>query len=486
MWRRLSQPAGMIITTASTNDTSRNGESESAPIEGEDTPVRPSGDRAPLAGRAPAREDGAMPTAAPRRTPDHRDVVVLGAGPAGLGAALSAARRGASVTVVDQDAIVGGLCVTRRHGDLRYDLGGHIPFVHDAGREDWLRALLGEDLVWVPRPVASFRDGRIRPGRYLDQRPNRGPVGAPLAALPDVGPRASARTVLDACFGAAFVDAELRGYLEKIDGVPLERIPGSRPLRLMLEQAAPSGFWFPRLGIGQLMDRMAQAITAAGGEVLTGTTVTAVVTTGGAVRAVEVAKDGGARTIPTGQLIVSAPPGAVARRLVPAPPADAVPALRMRAVAIVYLEVAEPGLTGEAWVQVDDPRVPAARIFDTRNWSPDMCPGERTVIGLECYCMPDGADPVWSAPDDALATRCAAALVDPLGWLRDPADARLVEVVRLPAGYPLPDLDQLQAMAAAPALLDAIDGLQLARGSAVIDAIRVGEECAATALAAAR
>ena len=68
--------------------------------------------------------------------------------------------------------------------------------------------------------------------------------------------------MLDACFGSDVVDAEMRRYLEKIDGVPLTRIPGIRPLRLMLDQAAPEGFWFPRLGIGQLMDAMADAFVA--------------------------------------------------------------------------------------------------------------------------------------------------------------------------------------------------------------------------------
>jgi hypothetical protein len=158
----------------------------------------------------------------------------------------------------------------------------------------------------------------------------------------------------------------------------------------------------------------------------------------------------------------------------------------MRAVVIVYLEVGRPGLTDEAWVQVDDPRVPAARIFDTHNWSADLCPGGRTVIGLECYCMATDDDPVWCADDRILAERCAASLAEPLGWIASSEEAALVEVVRLPAGYPLPDLDQADAITAAPILLAEIEGLQMARGSAVIDAIRAGERCASTAVSAAR
>jgi phytoene dehydrogenase-like protein len=414
------------------------------------------------------------------------DLLVLGAGPAGLGAALHAARSGAHVVVVDQSAQVGGLCVTRRAGPLRYDLGGHIPFVNDAARRRWLAELLGDDLLWVPRPVSSWREGAIRPGRYLDQRPGGGALGAAPATIPTPGPGDSGRDVLDTMFGGAFVDAEIRPYLEKIDGVDLQRIPGVRPLRLMREQAAPDGFWFPRWGIGQLMQAMADAIRVRGGEVLTGTTVTAIQAPGGRMQAVDLVREGHGARVTTAQLVVSAPPGTVARRLVPAPPAAALPPVRMRAVRIVYLEVARPDVTGEAWVQIDDPRVPAARMFEMPNWSRAMCPEDRTVLGMECYCTPAAHDPTWASTDAELGGRCAAVLVDPLGWLTEPVQARTIEVVRLPSGYPAPDLAQLDAMDAAPRLLEGIAGLHLAHGSAVVDAVRAGEECAAAALAAAR
>lgn len=427
-----------------------------------------------------------MPPAPVAAPVDHPDLLVLGAGPAGLGAALHAARRGARVIVVDQNRQVGGLCVTRHCGALRYDLGGHIPFVNDAARRDWLAELLGDDLVWVPRPVSSWRNGAIRPGRYLDQHPGGVPPGTPPGGAMLPGPRDSARDTLDGMFGARFVDAEFRAYLEKIDGVPLQRIPGIRPLRLMREQAAPDGFWFPRWGIGQLMDAMADAITSLDGQVLTGATVVAIEAPDDRVEAVVVRYAGDESRVVTRQVVVSAPPGAVARRLVPAPAVGAIPPVQMRAVCIVYLEVPRPDVTGEAWIQVDDPRVPAARIFEMANWSRAMCPDDRSVLGMECYCAPAADDPIWRCADPDLAARCASALAEPLGWVADAGQTRLVEVVRLPAAYPAPDLAQLDAMNAAPRLLDGIGGLQLARGSAVVDAIRVGEDCAAAALAAAR
>jgi hypothetical protein len=156
----------------------------------------------------------------------------------------------------------------------------------------------------------------------------------------------------------------------------------------------------------------------------------------------------------------------------------------MRAVCIVYvaLEAPDGPLTPEAWIQVDDPRAPFARAFEPVNWSPALAPAGRTVLGLECYCQADAADPVWGLEDAALARACARALADPLGWLGDHG-AALVEVLRIPRAYPVPDIAQVPAVRAPAVWLDGLAGVHLAPGSAVIEAIEAGERAARAVLA---
>ena len=404
------------------------------------------------------------------------DALVLGAGPAGLGAALLLAREGARVEVVEAREEVGGLCVTRRRDGFAYDVGGHIPFVRDAARLEWLRDLLGADLGRVGRPVACVRDGRIVPGRYLDQRP---------AEPEPPGERdGSARGELGARVGPAFVDRVMRRYLEKIDGVPLERIPAERARRLMDGQAAPDGWVFPAHGIGQLMDAMAAAAEAAGARIRLGTRLEALRLPGGRMAGARVAGPGGPEELAAGQVVVAMPAGAAARLAEPPPPPEATPPIAMRAVCIVYLaiEVPEGRLTPEAWIQVDDPDVPFSRAFEPVNWSPALAPPGRTVIGLECYCRAEDGDPVWALRDGPLAAACAAALAHPLGWLRDAAAVRPVEVLRLPRAYPVPDLAQLPAVRAPALWLDGAEGVHLAPGAAVIEAIEAGERAARAVL----
>ncbi len=404
----------------------------------------------------------------------HRDAVVVGAGPAGLGAALMLARAGAAVTLVDAAPSPGGLCVTRRRDGFAYDLGGHIPFVRDDARLAWLRDLVGDDLRWVDRPVACLRDGGIVPGRYLDQRPDR-----PVALGESDG---TAAGELGRRFGTRFVDVAMRPYLEKIDGLPLERIPAERARRLLEDQAAPEGFHFPEGGIGRLMDAMAAAARAAGAEVLMSTPVEAIEVPGGALAGVRLADGDGGTRVATRNAVVAMPAGAAARLLTPAAPGSLTRGVPMRAVCIVILAIDRERLSEEPWIQVDLPDVPFSRAFEPGNWSPRMRPDGATAIGLECYCGATPDNPVWRLTDTALAAACARALHEPLGLLDDPAAARLVEVVRLPRAYPVPDLTHMDAIRAPAEWLAALGGVHLAPGSAVIEAVEAGERAAAAVL----
>ena len=402
------------------------------------------------------------------------DVAIVGAGPAGLAAALALGRRGASVCVVDRAEHVGGLCVTRGENGARYDVGGHVLFVRSSERQRWLERLLDGDLLWVDRPVSSVQRGGIVPGRYLDHAAGSG--GPP--ARPDQG-------------GAAYLDAMdgpgsevARAYLEKIDGAALEDIPAVRVERLLVGQSAPDGFFYPRNGIGQLMLAMAREVRSCGGTVMVGTAVEAIDVGGARTRGLVVRGPDGSAPIATGRVIVAVPVGHAAQLALPKAPASATPDLRMRAVCIVYLAIDADRLSPEPWVQVDDARVPFARLFEPVNWSPSLTRPGRTIVGCECYCHGDSGDPIWGQDDASLGRLCATRLHDPLGLIERPDDAELVEVVRIPRAYPIASVAEM-ALASEPARwLAGVAGIELAQGGAVIEAFEAGEAAAGRALAA--
>ena len=76
---------------------------------------------------------------------------VIGAGPAGLTAAVEAGRVGFHAVVVEKNAIVGGLARTECYKGFLFDLGGHRFFTKVEWVNDWWRDVLGDALLRRPR-----------------------------------------------------------------------------------------------------------------------------------------------------------------------------------------------------------------------------------------------------------------------------------------------------------------------------------------------
>lgn len=80
------------------------------------------------------------------------DVAILGAGPAGLGAALGLARDGYRVAVFEQGSRVGGNAGSFELAGLPVDYGSHrFHPAADPGVMALVRELLGDDLLARPR-----------------------------------------------------------------------------------------------------------------------------------------------------------------------------------------------------------------------------------------------------------------------------------------------------------------------------------------------
>jgi monoamine oxidase len=90
--------------------------------------------------------------------PAHCDILVIGAGAAGLAAAAELARAGRSVLVLEARSRVGGRCYTRRMAGLAVPVELGAEFIH--GEAQATHALLREAGV---RPIDSIREQR-----YLD------------------------------------------------------------------------------------------------------------------------------------------------------------------------------------------------------------------------------------------------------------------------------------------------------------------------------
>jgi protoporphyrinogen oxidase len=389
------------------------------------------------------------------------DVVVLGAGPAGLAAAWRAAQRGRSVLVLERAPAVGGMTASFEVAGVRVDHGSHR--LHPATPPHVLgplRELLGADLQTRPRNGRLRVYGRwvgfpLRPGELLRTLPRdalrRIARDAALRPLTPVRSGSYAE-LLESRLGPELYDALYAPYAEKLWGLPGGRVDAEQArrrvsagglwgiarkvLRGAAGRAPADGqgrvFHYPRRGFGQIVDVLADAATAAGAVVETGAEVATVRPLRSRVAVSTV--DG--RTVHAGHVLSTVPLPVLARLARPQPPAGVLAdaaSLRFRAMVLVYLVHA-----GGRWTPYDahylpGPETPVTRVSEPANYRVSAeDPSDRSVLCAEIPCAP--GDRVWTSTADELA----ALVTDGLAAAGlPPVRPAGVEVRRLAHVYPV-------------------------------------------------
>jgi protoporphyrinogen oxidase len=394
---------------------------------------------------------------------DSCDVVVLGAGPAGLAAAWRAARRGFSVTVLERSDRVGGLAGSFDVAGVRVDHGSHR--LHPATPRRLLNdlgELLGDDLqtrrrhgrlhladTWVSYPLRAGELVRAMPPR-MAAGIVRDSLGGPLRR-----PRADTyEEQVRAGLGPTVYDAVHGPFAQKLWGLPGSRLSGEQARRRVsgnspwkvagrvlrggrTGRGSEQGrmFLYPRRGFGEITERLAEAAVKAGADIRLECEVAGVRPTFEDVR---VLTRSGAE-VDAGIAFSTLPLPALARLTTPAPPLQAIEAasgLRLRAMVLVYLVHA-----GGRWTEYDahylpTPGTPVSRISEPANYRDSADdPSDHSVVCAEIPC--NVGDAVWSAADDDLAGLVEEALA---GNGLPPLARVGVVVRRLPAVYPVYEL----------------------------------------------
>jgi protoporphyrinogen oxidase len=391
--------------------------------------------------------------------------VVIGAGPAGLTAALRLAERGVPPVIVEGDDVVGGISRTVVRDDWRFDIGGHRFFTKVPEVEQlWGDLLPGDELMRRPRLSRIYYDGK-----FFDYPLN------PWNALSNLGAVESARCLLSylwahvrpgqdddnfegwvsSRFGSRLYRMFFKTYTEKVWGMPADEMPADwaaqrikslslgGAVRNAIGWRADGGqvtslieeFKYPQLGPGMMWEACRDRVTELGATLRFNSPVASVTHRAGSATAVTVT-DG--TVLPADAVVSSMPFGELILAMDPLPPEEvttAAKSLRHRDFLTVALVVPEAAGFPDNWIYVHSPDVRLGRVQNFGSWSPWMVRPGTTCLGLE-YFVNEG-DAVWSMSDEELIGFAAEEL-STIGLL-DPSVVERGYVVRVPKAYPVYD-----------------------------------------------
>jgi protoporphyrinogen oxidase len=353
-------------------------------------------------------------------------VGIVGGGPAGLALAHDLARSGHEVALFEAAPELGGLARSFRLGEISIERYYHFLCADDTGYYGKLAELgMAGELRWRPTTMGFFYQGRLYP--FSSARDLLAFDGISLAGRLRYG-------------AAVFYLSHLRNW-RRLD--PLAAEPW---LLRLLGREAYMATWYPLLkvkfdrhhdrisaawvwhrvrrvarsrkspfhrerlghlrgGTETLVDALEADLRRRGVELRTATPVERILIEDG--RAAGLLVDGARHEF---DAVVAAVPLPHFLRLAPDLPAayrDALGGIEFLGVACVVLRLARP-LTGNFWLNVNDPRIPFNGCIEYTNLNPAMTPDGSSVLYVPFYLPRD--HPRFRAPDEELCRECLAAL----------------------------------------------------------------------------
>jgi len=403
------------------------------------------------------------------------NVVIIGAGPAGLTAAYELSKHGIAATVLEADDTVGGLSRTINYKGYLFDVGGHRFFSKWAEITKLWQEILGSRFLSRPRLSRIYYRKKFfhYPLKFTNALFGLGFLESVrivfsylLSRLAYYHNEQNLEQWVSNRFGKRLYQVFFKTYTEKVWGVPCTEIraewAAQRIKGLSLTTAVRNAlihkktgnvkslidrFDYPERGPGQMWETLAQRLQDSGYPVLMKRPVTRIVHEGNRVTCVEAKGLQGTECFYGTDFISSMPIRDLIPALDPAAPPvvlKAAKSLRYRDFLIVSLIVNRKEVMPDNWLYIHEPGVRVGRIQNFKNWSPLMVPdGSKTCLGMEYFVFEN--DDLWSSSDEALIA-LAKREIEQLGLVRS-EEIEDGAVVRMLKAYPMYDSDGVQHVA---------------------------------------
>ena len=360
------------------------------------------------------------------------DVVIIGAGPAGLTAGYELSKSNKKTVILEKKHQVGGLAETKVFGEFRYDIGPHRFFTKNKEVYELFLNMLSEDAVAVNRKTRIlFKNS------YFDY-----PL-TPLNALFGLGVLESIKIffsyflarirsmfklttienfedwVIDQ-FGKKLYLNFFKNYTEKVWGIDCkdigkdwaaQRIKGLSLLTAVKFALFPNSkkrpktlvdlFYYPKFGAGMLWEKFEEYLVDNNTSVLKNSFVTNVSYENDLIK-IDYENNNESKSIFAEHVLFSNPLLDFInffRDDVPSSVIEASDNLNYRNHISVHVTI-DQKLFDDNWIYIHSPDLKMARIADFTNFSKDMSKEGTYPITLEYFCFEK--DKIWSEDDSKI------------------------------------------------------------------------------------
>ena len=418
------------------------------------------------------------------------DVIICGAGPAGLACALELVKKGKTVIVFEKDSQVGGISKTVKFKNNYFDIGGHRFFTKSEKVNQLWKNTLGEDFLSRPRLSRIYYRNKFfdYPVRILNAIFGLGLFTSFGIVFSYIRAKISPFKKEDNFeqwvsnrFGRKLFQIFFKTYTEKLWGIPCDQIQAEWAVQrikgLSLFSAIKNAFWksrnkkiktlidefnYPKFGPGMMYEKIESEICSLGGVVLKETKVVCIKHANRKIIGIVVTGKGGIeREFESENFISSMPITELVKQLKPSIKPDVLDAadnLHFRSFITVSVILNSDVSFRDNWIYVHSPEVKVGRVQNFKQWSPYMVSNkEWTNLGLEYFCSEN--DELWRMKDEDLIKLALSELEKiGLGKKKDFVDGF---VHRAPKTYPVYDFNYKKNLSTIKDFIGNFGNLQL-------------------------
>jgi protoporphyrinogen oxidase len=394
------------------------------------------------------------------------DILIIGAGPAGLTAAWEAEKLGKKTLILESDKVVGGISRTVEKNGWKFDIGGHRFFTKvEEVNNIWDEILEKEEFLLRPRMSRIYYKNKFYdyPLKASNALFNLGVLEAIRCVLSYFYVRVFPPKNQDnfenwvaARFGWRLYNIFFKTYTEKVWGIDAKLIgsdwASQRIKNLSLMKAILNAFKlnqtgevittlidefkYPKYGPGMMWETAHKKLEDKGHVIMLSTKVTEIIKFEQKYKI----KTNTGKEFVAKHILSSMPLAHLPNTIKPSPDNNVMDAgknLKFRDFLSVALVVDNDNAFPDNWIYIHDPQVKVGRVQNYGSWSPYLVKEGKTCLGLEYFVNVN--DEMWNMQDQELINLAIYEL-EKLNLVS--AGSKFEGyVVRMPKAYPVYDLN---------------------------------------------